>query len=115
MSERGDLANWIIPNKLVRGMGGAMDLVLGAKKLVVMMAHVAKGDQLKVLKKCSLPLTGELCVDELITDLAVFKWDKDRNMVLEEIAHDTNVEEVRRLTSAEFTVSDNLSKFYDEE
>ena len=95
-------------------MGGAMDLVQGAKKIVVMMEHIAKGNELKVLKKWELPLTGENWVDELITDMAVFKWDKDRNMILTEIAHDTTVEEVRSVTQAEFKVANNLQKFYDE-
>ncbi len=92
-------------------MGGAMDLVHGAKKLIVMMEHVAKGDQLKVLKQCKLPLTGKGVVDELITDLAVFIWDQNRQMVLSEIAYDTSVDHIRSVTESEFIVSDTLKTF----
>jgi 3-oxoacid CoA-transferase subunit B len=111
VSQRGDLANWIIPGRLVKGMGGAMDLVQGAKKIVVMMEHIAKENELKVLKECKLPLTGVECVSELITDMAVFQWDADRNMILKEIADDTTVEEIRKLTEADFRVADNLDIF----
>lgn len=111
VSERGDLANWIIPGKLVKGMGGAMDLVQGAKKLVVTMEHTAKGNK-KIFKECKLPLTGKEVVDMLITELAVFEFDKEtRQMTLTEIAEDTTLEEVIANTEARFEVAKDLKRF----
>jgi len=111
VSERGDLANWIIPKKLVKGMGGAMDLVSGARKVIITMEHTARGNK-KIFQECKLPLTGKEVVDVLITDMAVFEFDKDtRQMTLTEIAENTTLEEVRANTDARFKVADNLKTF----
>jgi 3-oxoacid CoA-transferase B subunit len=111
VSQRGDLANWIIPGKMVKGMGGAMDLVSGAKKLIVTMEHTAKGNH-KILAECSLPLTGKGVVDMLITDMAVFQFNKvTGEMTLIEIAKDTNLEEVKKATGCNFIVSPNLRDY----
>ena len=111
VSQKGDLANWIIPGKMVKGMGGAMDLVSGAKKLIVTMEHTAKGNH-KILQECSLPLTGKGVVDMLITDMAVFQFNKATGeMILLEIAKDTNLEEVKKATGCSFIVSPNLRDY----
>ena len=107
VSAAGDLANWMIPGKMVKGMGGAMDLVAGAKRVVVTMEHVAKGEP-KVLEQCNLPLTGLRCVHLLITDYAVFTFDK--GLTLTEIAEDMTVEQVRAATGARFKVAPDLIK-----
>lgn len=111
VSEKGDLSNWIIPGKLVKGMGGAMDLVQGANRLVVTMLHTDKGEK-KIHRQCLLPVTGREVVDVLITDMAVFEFDKiTRQMTLTEIAEDTTVEAVKAATDAKFVVADNLKRF----
>ncbi|MFT5584655.1 MAG: 3-oxoacid CoA-transferase subunit B [Cognaticolwellia sp.] len=108
VSEQGDLANWMIPGKMVKGMGGAMDLVAGAKRVVVTMTHANKHGASKVLKACTLPLTGVACVDMVITDRCVFVV-QDRKLVLTELAPDETVESIRSVTQADFEVAPNLS------
>ncbi|MFP6010694.1 3-oxoacid CoA-transferase subunit B [Helicobacter pylori] len=103
VSQNGDLANWMIPKKLIKGMGGAMDLVHGAKKVIVIMEHCNKYGESKVKKECSLPLTGKGVVHQLITDLAVFEFSNNA-MKLVELQEGVSLDQVKEKTEAEFEV-----------
>ncbi|RSL35228.1 CoA transferase subunit B [Salibacterium salarium] len=109
VSEKGDLANWMIPGKMVKGMGGAMDIVQGARKVVIIMNHVNKYGESKIRASCELPLTGSQVVSRLITDMAVFDFT-DKGMVLKEILEGANLDMIRNKTEADFSVDKNITQ-----
>jgi len=109
VDQEGNLANWTVPGKIVPGMGGAMDLVVGAKRVIVAMEHVGKGRVAKILKKCTLPLTATGAVDMIITDYCVFKITS-QGIVLTETAPGVSLQTIREATEAEYSISADLKE-----
>ncbi len=108
VSQTGDLANWMVPGKMVKGMGGAMDLVAGAKRVIVTTTHLTKKGDPKLRTQCTLPLTGVACVDVVMTDFGWFDVQKGERLILREIASDLTVDDVRSATEASFDVASDL-------
>jgi 3-oxoacid CoA-transferase subunit B len=110
VDQEGNLANWMVPGKMVKGMGWAMDLVAGARRVVIAMEHATRDGQPRIVPRCTLPFTGLRVVDRIVTELAVFDVTP-AGLVLQELAEDATLEQVRALTSAAFTVADPLPRF----
>ncbi|TDK42806.1 CoA transferase subunit B [Algoriphagus formosus] len=108
VSENGDIANWKIPGKMVKGMGGAMDLVASAENIIVAMQHCSKSGESKLLKSCSLPITGIRCVKKIVTDLAVLEVDPEGGFILKERAPGVSVEEIKSKTEGKLIVKGEI-------